>query len=121
MSESLGKLPESTAGSASAPFVGAHWQRFGYWVREIRPKVYRVEDQGSRVIGFITAKGSRYQARSGYGSSVTTSEVLGSFNSARAALRLVIGHYELEQLRDHVRKEVIELEQADPNATKRVR
>ena len=83
--------------------------------------MFRVEDTTGSAIGFVTAKGSRFQARSGYGQSLATSEVLGSFNSARAALRLVIGHHELQELRDRVRKQVIELEQEDPNSTRRVR
>ncbi len=97
------------------------WQRFGYWVHELRAGVFRVEDKSGQAIGFVTAKGSRFQARSGYGQSLATSEVLGSFNSARAALRLVIGHHELQELRAEVRRQVIELEQKDPNSTRRAR
>jgi hypothetical protein len=91
-------------------FKGKLWERFDHWVREIRPFVYQIEEPSGRTIGFITVKGSRYQARSGYGLSVATSEVLGSFDSGAAALRLVIGHHAMEELRAQVRKEVIELE-----------
>ena len=100
-------------------FRGQLWQRFDHWVREIRPFVYQVEEPSGRTIGFITVKGSRYQARSGYGLSVATSEVLGSFDSGAAALRLVIGHHALEQLRDQVKKEVIELERAEGSKSPR--
>ncbi|MCC7127872.1 MAG: hypothetical protein IT192_03515 [Microbacteriaceae bacterium] len=108
-------------GEPVEPATGKRWQRFGYWVHELRPGVFRVEDKSGQAIGFVTAKGSRFQARSGYGQSLATSEVLGSFNSARAALRLVAGHHELQELRDEVRRQVIELEQKDPNSTRRVR
>lgn len=94
-------------------FRGKVWKRFDHWVREIRPFVYQVEEPDGRTIGFVTVNKSRYQARSGYGQSVATSEVLGSFDSGAAALRLVIGHHALEQLRDQVKREVVALEQAE--------
>ena len=95
------------------PFKGKIWKRFDHWVREIRPFVYQIEEPSGKTIGFITVKGSRYQARSGYGLSVATSEVLGSFDSGAAALRLVIGHHEMEELTARVRREVVELEQKE--------
>ena len=95
------------------PFKGKVWRRFDHWVREIRPLVYRTEQPGGQVIGYITVKGSRYQARSSYGGSVATSEPLGVFESGAAALWLVIGHHAMEALRAQVKKEVIELERAE--------
>lgn len=94
-------------------FQGQTWQRFDHWIKETRPFVYRVQNPASKTIGWITVKGAHYLARSGYGMSVATSEILGTFSSAQAALRLVIGHDAMEALRDQVRKEVLELEKAE--------
>ena len=86
------------------------FERWGYRATESRATEsgapeFTVRDQGGRVIGWITVLGHRFQSR-GFAQSIAGSEVLGTFESIKAAMALVIGHYDMLQLRDRVSKAV---------------
>jgi hypothetical protein len=72
---------------------------------------YEVRDRGGRLIGWITRLGGRYQSR-GIAGRVDDAPTLGTFLSGRAALRLVIGYYDVERLRRETVEEVRRIEHA---------
>ncbi len=116
-------MPDSTSSATpavSAPAPGIdfdlpapkRWESLGHIVQELRqPGDFEVRDRGSRLVGWITRLGARYQAR-GIAAALADAPILGTFLSGRAALRLVIGYYDTEALRRTIIKEVREIEQA---------
>jgi hypothetical protein len=96
--------------SEPAPRV---FERWGYTVREARDSEFVVRGPNGTVIGWITVAGIRFQAR-GFAQSLESSEVIGTFESVKAALALVIGHFDMLQLRDRVSAAVRRYEAEGP-------
>src|SRR5690554_3896434 len=89
------------------------FERWGYRATETGNAEFTVRDPNGRVIGWITLLGHRFQAR-GFAHALEGSEVLGTFESVKAALALVIGHFDMLQLRDRVSKAVKRYEAEGP-------
>lgn len=96
-------------------FEPRSWERWGYRAREVRPSEFTVQDANGATIGWITQLGQRFQAR-GFAQSIANSEVIGTFESIKAAVTLVIGHFEMLQLRDRVSRAVKKYEAEGPVA-----
>lgn len=94
-------------------FVPRSWERWGYRAREVRPSEFTVQGPDGATIGWITPLGQRFQAR-GFAQSSANSEVIGTFESIKAAVTLVIGHFEMLQLRDRVSRAVKKYEAEGP-------
>src|SRR5688500_11899686 len=90
---------------APSEFQPRTWERWGYRATETAPGEFGVSDANGRTIGWITMLGHRFQAR-GFAQTLAHSEVLGTFESIKAAVTLVIGHYDMLQLRNRVSKAV---------------
>lgn len=86
------------------------WVRLDHMLQEISPGTFEVRDRGGRLIGWISSHGPRFQAR-GISPALADAPTLGTFQSGVAALRLVIGYYDVMQLRKTVIAEARRLEQ----------
>lgn len=90
-------------------FVPRSWTRLDHRLQEVSPGTFEVRDRGGRQLGWITMLGPRFRAH-GDAQTLEQSTVLGTFLSGTAALRLVIGNYDMTVLRRTVLREVRELE-----------
>lgn len=78
-------------------------------MQEIRLGDFEVRERGGRLVGWITSFGARYQAR-GMAARLEDAPTLGTFLSGLAALRLVIGYYDVMALRQTVIDEARKIE-----------
>jgi hypothetical protein len=101
-------MPQPTSDRTGA-FTPRSWTRLDHQLQEVSPGTFQVRDRGGRQLGWITTLGPRFRAH-GDAQTLEQSAVLGTFLSGTAALRLVIGNYDMTVLRATVLREVRELE-----------
>lgn len=93
---------------AEAP-PGRRWSRLDHVLQEVRPGDFEVRDRGGRLVGWVTWFGGRFQAR-GIAARLEDAPTLGTFLAGMAALRLVIGYFDVMTLRQRTIDEARRLE-----------